>query len=254
MEKVKIKSKKGYLAAAVHRPKKSTDKLAVLCPGFLDSKDYKHLVALAEMLCERGYTAVRFDPIGTWESSGDIAEYDTTQYLEDVKNVVGYMLNEDEYSHILLGGHSRGGRISILYAARDPRISLVLGIMPSSGSFGGPEREQWEKTGIKISKRELPDDASKYKEFSLPFDHLLDLNNYDVMNSAEKIKSPVILVAGERDELVPPETVKVLFNKIKSRKKIIVIPNIGHDYRHNENEIKIVNNAIKEQIEAIQLF
>ena len=37
MEKIKIKSFKGNIAAAGHGPKGKTDMVAILCPGYLDS-------------------------------------------------------------------------------------------------------------------------------------------------------------------------------------------------------------------------
>ena len=128
--KTNIPSSRGSLAAAIHYPEQKTGRLAILCPGYLDSKDYKHLVGLAEELDKQGYTVVRFDPTGTWESEGHIADYTTTQYLEDIKHVLEYMLKQEDYTYILVGGHSRGGQVSILYAARDPRISVGLGIRP----------------------------------------------------------------------------------------------------------------------------
>lgn len=70
-----IPSSKGNLAAVVHYPDLQTDKLAILCPGYLDSKDYKHLVGLSAALCDKGCTVVRFDPAGTWESGGEISDY-----------------------------------------------------------------------------------------------------------------------------------------------------------------------------------
>ena len=120
--KTKINSSKGEISATIHYPESKTNRLAVLCPGYLDSKDYTHLVRLAEALCKEGYTTVRFDPTGTWESEGYISDYTTTQYLEDIKSVIDYMIKESEYNYVLLGGHSRGGQVSILYAARDSRV------------------------------------------------------------------------------------------------------------------------------------
>ena len=35
-----------------------------------------------------GYTVVRLQPTGTWDSEGDILDYTTTQYLVDVKHVL----------------------------------------------------------------------------------------------------------------------------------------------------------------------
>lgn len=252
IENVKIPSSKGNLAAVVNHPEKQTGKLAILCPGYLDSKDYKGLAGLAEMLNEQNYTVVRFDPTGTWESEGDISEYTTTQYLEDIKSVLEHMLSREDYKEILLGGHSRGGQMSILYAARDPRISMILGIMPSSGPLKGLQREDWEKTGVGISQRDLPDDGSRTREFRVPFSHVLDRDKYDAVGDIKKIKAPVILIAGELDELVLPSDVEKLFNNANEPKKFIVIPDVGHNYRHNDDEVKLVNEKILEQLSLIK--
>jgi len=249
----KIPSTKGNLAAAIHYPESKTDKLAILCPGYLDSKDYKQLVSLAEILKEQGYVVVRFEPTGTWGSEGDISDYTTSQYLEDIKNVLKYMLSQVSYKKILLGGHSRGGQVSILYAARDSRISVVLGIMPSSGPIQGQWREEWEKKGIRVSQRDLLNDKDKKIEFRVPFKHVLDRDQYDAVGDAKKIKVPMILIAGELDDLVPPDDVKEIFDNANEPKRFLVISGIGHDYRHNDNEVAVVNEKILEQLNSIKL-
>lgn len=251
--KIKISSSKGNLAAMIHYPKNETDRLAILCPGYLDSKDYKGLLDLAERLEKQGYAVVRFEPTGTWESDGDISDYTTSQYLEDIKSVLDYILSQTNYKQILLGGHSRGGQVSILYAARDSRISIVLGIMPSSGPIQGQRREEWEKAGISTSLRDLPNDKDKTREFRVPFNHVLDRDQYDTVGDAKKIKVPIIFIAGELDDLVPPDRVREVYNNANEPKKFLIIPNIGHDYRHSDDEVKIVNENILEQLNLIRL-
>src|SRR3989344_5213888 len=213
MEPVKINNSKGRkIAAVIHRPKKRTEKLAILCPGNLDSKDYTHLIKLAEVLAERGYTAVRFDPTGTWESEGETSEYTVTQYLADIRCVLEHMLKEAPYSDILVGGHSRGGQLSILYAARDTRVTSLLGVMPSSRPVEGKEKEAWEKTGFKESVRELPFDESKTRKYRLPISHMIDQNSYDAVKDVEKFRGRLILIAGELDKVTPPAEVKGIFD------------------------------------------
>jgi putative redox protein len=244
MDKVLIpNSKNENISAVIHRPEKQTEKLAILCPGYLDSKDYDHLVRLAEALAERGYTVVRFDPTGTWESEGSISEYLTSQYLKDIKSVLEYMLARGNYSHVLLGGHSRGGRVSILYAARDPRISTVLGIMPSSGPIGGQRYKQWERRGFRISKRDVPGKTGK-REFQVPYSHVIDTDQFDVLEDVKKIRVPIIFIAGASDIVVLPEDVRQIFDRANEPKKFILIQGIGHDYRFNPSEIKTVNDQI----------
>lgn len=245
MRKIKIPTPKGEIAAVVHHPKNKTNKLAILCPGYLDTKDYDHLKILAEDLAKEGYTVVRFDPIGTWESDGDISDYTTTQYLVDIKIVLEYMLKKNKYEHILIGGHSRGGKLSILYAAQDPRISMVVGIMPSSVVRKLDQRViNAKKTGFSISYRDLPENSNQKREFRVPYSHFLDNQKYDVLKVIKKIKVPIIIVAGELDQLEPPEDVKIIFDNANKSKKFILIPGIGHNYRRNLSQIKKVNNEI----------
>jgi len=243
-----IPSPKGNIASVIHYPETDTDKLAILCPGYLDTKDYAHLVGLAKGLCEKEFAVVRFDPIGTWESEGDISDYTITQYLEDIKHVLEYMLAQNSYKTVLLGGHSRGGQMSILYAARDVRINLVLGVMPSSGPITGGRREEWEKSGVSVSRRDLPADRSKRKEFRVPFNHVLDRDQYNAVGDAKKITAPMVLIAGELDDLVPPEEVQEIFENANEPKKFLVLENIRHDYRLNDDEVKLVNRKIIEQL------
>ncbi len=247
--KTKIPSSGGKLSAVIHYPENETGRLAILCPGYLDSKDYEHLVRLAEDLNKAGYTVVRFDPTGTWESDGDISDYTTTQYLEDIKNVLENMLHKRGYKHILLGGHSRGGQNSILYAARDHRISMVLGIMPSCHrTMVGERYEKWKKDGVSIAYRDLPGNKDQRREFRVPFSHVEDREKYDVVKAVKKIKAPIILLAGEWDDLVLPEYVKEIFDNANQPKKFLMIPGIGHDYRYSDREVKLVNKEILKMI------
>lgn len=244
----KIPSLKGNVASVIHFPQIETDKLAILCPGYLDTKDYTHLVTLANALCAQGIVVARFDPIGTWQSEGDISEYTITQYLEDIRYVLAYMLQQHTFRTIMVGGHSRGGQVALLYAARDPRIGIVLGIMPSSGPITGTRREQWERSQVQISYRDLPNKKNQTKEFRVPFDHVIDRDQYNVVYDAQNIKASVVLVAGALDQTVPSDRVKQIFDSVRGAKKFLVLENIGHDYRLNDSEITIVNEKIIEHL------
>lgn len=252
MEKIKIPNSKGKnIAAVIHYPEKPTDRLAILCPGYLDSKDYKHMVGLAEALSKKEYTVIRFDPTGTWESEGDIYEYTTTQCLLDIKSIIDYLSPRGVFTCLLLGGHSRGGMISILYAAHNPRVSAVLAIMPSSPySMSGKNRDEWQKNGFSLSQRNIPDRNEK-KEFRVPYSHAQDNDQYNVIDDVKMVKVPIVFLAGTLDEVVLPENVKRIFNNANEPKKYILMEGIGHDYRYNQSEVEAVNNKILEALSEI---
>jgi alpha-beta hydrolase superfamily lysophospholipase len=249
VEKIKIPNNKGKnIAAVIHYPEIKTEQLAIICPGYLDSKDYNHLVKLAEALTEHGYVSVRFDPTGTGESEGDISEYLTSQYLEDVKSTLEYMLKVAKYSHVLLTGHSRGGMISILYASRDSRISEVVSIMPSSPkTIQGKRYDDWETKRFAISTRDIPNTTEK-REYRVPYTHVIDRMKFNVFEEVKNLHVPIVLVAGELDTIVLPEHVKEIFDLAHEPKKLILMKGFEHGYRHDPLKISQVNEKILEAI------
>lgn len=250
--KVQIASTNGMLSAVIHTPEVEGNKLAILCPGYLDSKDYKNIVVLAEDLTKRGYTVVRFDPTGTWDSEGDISKYTMSQCIEDIHSIL-YDMREQKhlrdgtgYTETLIGGHSRGATVAILYAARDPGVTQVLAIMPQVGkeSENLHRYVEWKKTNDRVSYRDLPDDPDKKREFHVPFSFAQDADRYNVIKEVKKTKAAVILVAGELDETCTPDSIKKIHeNAIGVGSDFVTIPGIDHDYRHNEAQVKLVNET-----------
>jgi len=116
--------------------------------------------------------------------------------------------------------------------------------MPSYGTLEGKEREEWEKSGVRISYRDLPNNPEQKRKYSVPFNHVLHMDKYDLLIDIKKIYAPIILIAGELDELVTPSDVKDIFDNANEPKNLIVIPQIGHDYRKVDKEIIIVNSEI----------
>ena len=237
-EKVFIKNNLGKnISVIVHYPNESKQKLAILCPGFLDSKDYDHLIELAKTLSENGYTAVRFDPTGTWDSDGDLSEYSATQYLNDIESIKNHMLTKNEWKTILIVGHSMGGRMSLIYTSLHSDISGVVAIMSSPGII---ER----KSEIQINKRDIPGNISEKREYRIAPEFFVDQHRYHNPEEMKNIHVPVLLIAGEKDPLAPPEKVKPLFDLANKPKEFVVMKNMGHDYRHHKNEIDLVNEKI----------
>ncbi len=255
MIKKNIPSPQGSLSVVIQHPTVETGKLSILCSGYLDAKDYIHLVRLADELVEKGYATVRFDPTGTWESSGDISDYTTTNYIKDVTVVLDYMLSQKKYGHVLLGGYSRGGMISILSASRDQRISAVLGIMPSSArSPVGKFREDWKASGFSFSSCDTDDGKPEKREYRVPYSHVEDRDRYNVIEEVKMVHVPIILLAGETDDQVLPKDVKIVYESANEPKFFKVILGVGHGYRRSDEEIRIVNHHVFEALKSLKLL
>src|SRR5512133_736809 len=231
------------LDAAVEYPGgQSNGQLAVLCPGYLDSKDYPHLVGLSKSLAGKGYVVVRFDPAGTWKSGGTTADYNVSQYLADVKSVIDFFLSEEAFNGVLLCGHSLGGMVALVYAATDERVSEVAAVMvPYAFVRPGKLMTKGVADGYKISKRDIPNGAIGKREFKVPFSMVEDSKQYDARASVRALHIPLVFIVGEKDTVVSPQDTKLIYDAANEPKKFILIKNIGHDYRRHDDEIERIN-------------
>lgn len=252
--KIWIQSGNNKLSANIFRPVSSLNKLAVLLPGNLDSKDYPHMTMLARDLAKNGYTAISFDPTGTWESEGVISQYSVTQYLADLDLVIKDAIsrNGKDFDQIVLLGHSLGGMISMLYTADHREISVVVGIMPSHDflkiKYITDRLEKWQTQGYNISRRDLPGNVTQYREYKVPYSFIEDRSKYDLLEAVKKYDKQLILVAGENDQMTSPGYVKEIYDVANEPKQFLLVKGIGHDYRKKTEDIEKVNKLIIEKI------
>ena len=212
-------------------------KLALLLPGYIESPDYRHLVVIDDKLTELGYTTVRVDACNLWQT-GDVQNYTTTNYIKQVKNIIESY--ESPYpTEIILVGHSLGAAVAIFVAQTYPKITKIICLgLPISLNNSD---YKWA-TGVRISKKDLPEDNTKFREFQVPASVLEDRLQYSVSDSLKSLKIPVFIVMGQEDPLLAEvETVTKDLGFIK----FITIKNMGHDFRQSEELCHLVATEIK---------
>lgn len=246
------------IAVGVHKPQnEELHSLAVLLPGFLDSKDYLHLVSLGEELSKLGFTAVRFDPTGTWESEGKISEYSVSQYLRDVGSVISLMKKKAEFVQTVLIGHSLGGMIALLYAGRENDVDAVVAMtfpLTIAGTvFWKDKMQEWERVGYKASSRELPSDLQRTREYTVPFSFVEDSMQYAPQDAVEKIHVPLLVLAAEKDEGILEDDLVKTYSKANEPKKYVRIKGATHRYWNKADPLKKVNEEIKKFFEEYSL-
>lgn len=216
------------------------DKLAVVVPGRLDTKDYIHMTSLVDYLASKGYLALSFDPPGTWESSGGINLYTTTNICKAIDEIIEYYGNRPT----AVIGHSRGGTHALLAGTTNQYVTHYAAIM----SHHGPTNVGLPKDGdtVTISYRDLPpgtNRTSKQKKFALPTAYFADQQQYDALPALARSTKPKLFFYGKRDALVSPNSVQKMYNQ-SSKPKMIHGVDTEHDYRLHPQAINEINQTV----------
>lgn len=219
----------------------NSDKLALVLPGRLDTKDYACFDSHLELLASKGFYAVSFDAPGTWESPGSIDLFTTTNYIKAVNELIEYFGNRSTF----LMGHSRGGTVLILAGSQNPCVMAIAPIMATYGEASSPDPEAI-RTGIQISHRDLPPGTEKtkvQKEFRLPMNYFKDAQKYNVVEALKSCKIPKLIFYGTNDAFTTVEKVKEVFNKIPDPKVLYELAT-EHDYRYHKEVIEEINQQL----------
>lgn len=217
----------------------NSEKLALLLPGKLDTKDYAHMRGHVNFLSKKGFLALSFDPPGTWESGDDISIYSTTNYLRAIKEIIEYYGNMPT----IVIGHSRGGRIAALAATKFNQIEKVAIIM--SNLIPKNKIKRLTNTEI-ISVRDTPKEyAERIKTFKLP--QSLFEEESDLSNELRDCTKPKLFIAGSKDDLVNPDNIRKAY-ELSSKPKTFIMIESDHDYRRNKKMIDKVNDILFEFI------
>ena len=184
----------------------------VICHGFKGFKDWGMFPRLADRLARAGFLAVSFNFSGSGVSGGDEFDEPERWYrqkpsadLADLRAVVDYLVaNGSQW--IALVGHSRGGGLAIVQAARDARIRALVTWSAVDHFLRWPMDviQRWRETGTvdvvnQRTGRDALDDWDRYGD-----------NLLDVMAAAHQIRVPWLIVHGTEDATVPVEVGRIL--------------------------------------------
>lgn len=98
---------------------------------------HKPFLVLSDYLTRRGIAVLRADDRGTGKSSGDFKTATTADFAIDTEAAIAYLKTQPEIDPHKIGliGHSEGGIIAPMVAARNPDVAFIV-MMAGSGVPG----------------------------------------------------------------------------------------------------------------------
>jgi len=140
--------------------------------------------------------------------------------------VVMQMAGVDPQRVGALGG-SQGGGLTVACAALEPRIRRAAPVFPFLADY----RRVWEMDQAKDAYNELKDYFRKFDPTHEREDQVFAKLGYvDVQHLAPRIKAEVMMTTGLMDTICPPSTQFAVYNKIQSRKSMVLYPDFGHEH------------------------
>jgi pimeloyl-ACP methyl ester carboxylesterase len=182
--------------------------------GFKGFKDWGMFPPLSQRLAQAGFTAVSPNLSGSGvDDEGDFSLPERFGHntfsaeLEDVRRVIDALmagqLGVPTPSTLGLVGHSRGGGIAILQAARDPRVRALVtwAAISSVERWPAPQRSSWRAAG-----RTDIQNARTGQVLPLYTDVLDDIEQnasaLDIEAAGRRIRIPWLVIHGTEDESV----------------------------------------------------
>jgi len=220
--------------------------LVLICHGFTAHKDWGSFPYFGRKLAGDGFATIvfNFSHNGIGPNSTAFTEYEKFsrntpgKELEDVQALLDAISNGKigrgvvDASRIGMAGHSRGGGISILSAARDSRVRSIVAwsTVATFLRFTEHQREEWERTGYLPLRYGSARTLLRY-DVSVLRDLEVNKDQYDLHKGALRLSVPALYVHGGADVIVRPEEAEGLYKSTTgARSQFALIEGAGHMY------------------------
>ncbi len=218
------------VAAILTVPDGGTDKICILCHGFLSSKTSSTNNALTRMLIDQGIATFRFDFFGQGESEGPFEQITVSLSVEQAQRAVDLM-RERGYRHIGLMGSSFGGLVAILTASQRMDLACLALKCPVVDfaeelqlEFGDDGMAQWKATDT------IPNMMGGSDRITLHYVFYEDTLRQIAYVPARSITAPTVIVQGDSDEQVPLHQSQQLYQALQIKKHLELLPGADHQF------------------------
>ncbi|MEK5479626.1 alpha/beta hydrolase [Paenibacillus sp. FSL R5-0407] len=221
--------------------------LVVICHGFVGSRIGvdRLFVKTARDLANEGYLVVRFDYIGCGESSGEYGREGIDSMIAQTRAVLDYALSigDIDPTRVTLIGHSLGGAVALLTAARDRRVkNLILW-----SAVGYPFSDIVKITGRKVHDEAIKHGTADYLGYGLSPVFFESLGTYQPFQEAVKFTGDVLVIHGTSDDTIPADYAflyqKVFWMRQEGRCDKEIIFQADHTYSSGETREQLLRKT-----------
>jgi alpha-beta hydrolase superfamily lysophospholipase len=163
-----------------------------------------------QRMTELGFAVLGVDYRGFGKSGGGLPS--ERMAYEDAREAWKWLAQREPTRQRFIFGHSLGGAVAVNLATE---VEDAAGLIVEGGFTS------------------IADVASTFKWGWLPFSALIT-QRFEAASKIERVKSPVLVVHGSDDRLIPPSLGRALFEKAPTPKRFVLVDGGSH---HNTNAV-----------------
>ncbi|MCR5164883.1 MAG: alpha/beta fold hydrolase [Thermoguttaceae bacterium] len=177
--------------------------VAVLCHGFMSNKNDPLICGIADALLARGIGVVRFDFNGHGETGGEFSRMTIANEVLDAEAVLARCAETHPGARFALVGHSQGGVVASLTAARNGSRIAAL-VLASPAAVIREDMIRGNIFGSWFDPLDPPETvAIMGGNLLVGREYILDAQRRDVYAEAAAYRGPLLVVHGTGDRVVP---------------------------------------------------
>ncbi len=213
---------------------------AIGLPGFQPFRQ------LADSLGRRGIAVLRMDDRGTGASGGTFKGSTSADFAEDVRAGLAYLRTRVEIRANRLGvlGHSEGAVIAPMVADKEPKLRVIVLL----AGVANPARSALDfqiRNGYEHDAKLTPAERqSLIATIPAKIDAMMAADpwmkfflTYDPAATMRRVKTPVLVLTGSRDQQAAPEQVPLMEKAFREggNKNVTarVLPDLNHLFVHD---------------------
>lgn len=252
----KLKYNNGFIAYNKFSPNRNNFPTIIFLSGFMSNMEGGKAIFLQKLCEERQIPYIRFDYIGTGQSSGNIEDGNISLWKDNAKQI----LQLADIEKVILVGSSMGGWIATMLSEEMPdKVSSMIGIA-SAPDF--TERLIWQMLD-KNAQSEIMHNGF----YQMPSQYCNDPEKHDsgykitkiliedgrknlILNRSNKINinCPVTLIHGTDDEDVPHSFSMDLADKIAGKDVEIILQKGGKHRMSSPEDLSLLQEVVEKHI------
>ena len=213
--------------------------MVILMHGIFASKDWIPIPSIARGLAKAGIASIRLDFNGHGRSDGRMQDMTIEKELADARAVWDYVQTLPYVSHVGLLGHSQGGVIASMTAGRlaaegqtvDGLVLIAPGSVIKEACQGG------EFFNARFDPHNPPEYIRCWVFMKLGREYLLTTQQLDIFGTAATYKGPVLLLHGDKDNIVPLWCSEKYLETYGEHATLHVFHGVNHTITTRRNEV-----------------